>query len=106
MPGPARPIFVYPRSARRDFSPLGHLDGRTLPARVLKKTRDALIEHCGGHPSVTQLQIIERCCWLSLKLAMLDGKIATGKDTDFDSNQYLAWSNSLRRAMRDLGFEP
>ena len=34
-PEPARPIFVYPRSARKDFSPLGHLDGRTLACRLI-----------------------------------------------------------------------
>jgi len=37
MPGKAKPIFIYPKSGRRDFSPLGHLDGRTLAARILKK---------------------------------------------------------------------
>src|SRR6266536_2596069 len=80
MPGLARSIFLYPRSARKDFAPLGHLDGRTKAARILKSTRDALIDHCGGSPSVTQLQIIERCCWLTLKLSMLDGKLAAGTD--------------------------
>jgi transposase len=29
MPGPARPVFLYPRSGRKKFSLLGHLDGRT-----------------------------------------------------------------------------
>jgi hypothetical protein len=41
-----------------------------------------------------------------LKLAMLDGKIAAGKDTDFDSGQYLAWQGHLTRNLARLGFEP
>jgi hypothetical protein len=105
MPGPARPIFVYPRSARKDISPLGHLDGRTRGARILKRTRDALIDHCGGFPSVTQLEIIERCCWLTLKLAILDGKIGAGKDTSFDNAQYLAWQAHLTRNLVKLGMQ-
>jgi hypothetical protein len=43
---------------------------------------------------------------LKLRLATLDGEIASGKASGFDNDQYLAWSNSLRRTMRDLGFEP
>ena len=89
MPGPAQPVFVYPRSGRKVFSPLGHLDGRTRAARILKSTRDALIRHCGVSPSATQLAIIERCAWLQLKLAMLDAEIAAGKDSGFDGDQYL-----------------
>jgi len=106
MRGKARPIFVYPTSGRKDFTPLGHLDGRTKAARILKNTRDTLIGHCGGSPSITQLQIIERCAWLTLKLAMLDGKIAAGKDTSFDNDQYLAWQGHLTRNLVKLGLQP
>jgi hypothetical protein len=43
---------------------------------------------------------------LTLKLAMLDGKIAAGKDTGFDTDQYLAWQGHLARNLTRLGFEP
>src|SRR5215470_6615332 len=106
MPGAAQPPLLYPRSGRKDFTPLGRLDGRTKAARILKSTRDALIRHCGGSPSVTQLQIIDRCCWLTLKLSMLDGKIAAGCDSGFDNDQYLAWQGHLTRNLVKLGIDP
>jgi hypothetical protein len=37
---------------------------------------------------------------------MLDGKIAAGKDTGFDTDQYLAWQGHLARNLTRLGFEP
>src|SRR5215470_8213391 len=106
MPGAAQPAFLYPRSGRKDFTPLGHLDGRTKAARILKSTRDALIRHCGGSPSVVQLGIIDRCCWLTLKLAMLDAEIASGRSSGFDNDQYLAWQGHLTRTLTKLGIEP
>jgi len=78
----------------------------TKAARILKNTRDALIRHCGGSPSITQLQIIERCCWLTLKLSMLDGKIVAGKESAFDNDQYLAWQGHLTRNLLKLGLQP
>jgi hypothetical protein len=76
MPGKVKPIFIYPS------------------------------DHCGGSPSATQLQIIERCCWLTLKLSMLDAKIAAGKDSGFDNDQYLAWQGHLTRNLVKLGIQP
>ena len=106
MPGKARSLYPYPKSGRKNFSPLGYLDGRTKACRIMKTFRDQLINYCGGAPSATQLQVIDQACWLKLRLATLDGEIASGKASGFDNHQYLAWSNSLRRTMRDLGFEP
>jgi hypothetical protein len=106
MPGAVQPAFLYPRSSHKDFRPLGHLDGRTKAARILKSTRDALIRHCGGSPSAVQLGVIDRCCWLTLELSMLDGKIAAGSDSGFDNDQYLAWQGHLTRNLVKLGVEP
>jgi hypothetical protein len=36
---------------------------------------------------------------------MLDGKIAAGKDCDFDSDQYLAWQGHLTRNLVKLGID-
>ena len=102
----AKAAFLYPKSGRKDFTPLGRLDGRTLACRLMKNTRDALIRHCGRSPSVVQLGIIDRCCWLTLKLAMLDAEIASGKSSAFDNDQYLAWQGHLTRNLMKLGIQP
>jgi hypothetical protein len=84
---------------------LATVDGRTKAARFLRETRRQLTAHVGGTPSATQSVLIERAAMLRLHLAQLDEKAlaAGGSLTDHDSRQYLAWSNSLDRAMRTLG---
>ena len=85
---------------------LKKLDGRTKISKLAVETRLALIDHLGGAPSATQLATIERIVWLTVKCALLDQRILAGTDTEYDSKTYLAWSNSLRRALRDLGTAP
>src|SRR5262250_3403950 len=73
---------------------LVRIDGRTKEAQILRQVKDELIAYVGGHPDAVQRALIERCAWLSLRLAMLDKKIAAGKEfTQIDSNTYLAWNN-------------
>src|SRR5258708_4162290 len=83
---------------------LARVDGRTREAKLLRRVRAELTEHVGGSPTAVQRMLIERCAWLSIRLAMLDKKIESGKDfTQVDSNTYLAWNNSLVRTMARLG---
>jgi hypothetical protein len=50
--------------------------------------------------------LIERAAWLTLHVAQLDAKAtATGGMTDHAARQYLAWSNSLTRTLRELGLK-
>lgn len=85
---------------------LAKLDGRTREARLMRQVRAELTAHVGGNPSATQRQLIERCAWLSLHVAQLDARTAEGRAlTDHDSRQYLAWSNTLTRTLRQLGLE-
>jgi hypothetical protein len=69
------------------------------------ETRAALIAHVGGAPSATQRARIERAVWLTVKCSLIDAKIAACTDDDPDSKSYLAWSNALRRAPRELGLQ-
>ncbi len=85
---------------------LGFLDGRTFEARLHRKFRAELIEHIGGSPNVVQVAIIERACWLQLRCAMLDAKLAEGSFTEHDSRTYLAWSGALGRTLARLGLQP
>jgi hypothetical protein len=92
--------------AYSDRHSLAKIDGRTKIAKLIRSTHAALVAHVGGHPSATQRALIERVVWLTVKCALIDAKIASGTDTEFDGKSYLAWSNALRRALRDLGMEP
>ena len=83
------------------------LDGRTREARALQATIVELSEHVGGNPSATQARQIARAARLELHMAMMDARSDQngGVMTDHDSRQYLAWNNSFRLILRDLGLE-
>ena len=101
MQGKARDIGLYSKP-----HVLAKLDRRTREARHLESVRAELTAHLGGNPSATQRQLIERAAWLSLRVAMLDAAMAeTGTMTEHDSRTYLAWSNSLARALAHLGLK-
>jgi hypothetical protein len=69
--------------------------------------RERLTEELGGAGRLTARQrvLVERAAYLQLRCAVLDKRIADGTFTDYDSKTYLAFSNSLRRAMEALGLE-
>jgi hypothetical protein len=91
---------VGPHSTPTNFV---KLDGRTREAALVRHVRDDLTRYCGGAEDSVQRAIIERCVWLSLRLALLDRKLASGRDfTEIDSNVYLAWSNTLARTISRL----
>jgi hypothetical protein len=73
----------------------------------MRQVREDLTDHVGGKPNAAQKMMIERATILSLRVAMLDQKIVDGAIlTTMDNNQYLAWSNSLTRTLRELGLQP
>ena len=86
---------------------LAMLDGRTREARALQATIVELSEHVGGNPSATQARQIARAARLELHMAMMDARSDQngGVMSDRDSRQYLAWNNSFRLILRDLGLE-
>ncbi len=86
---------------------LAVLDGRSREARMVKATVADLTEHIGGSPTAPQARLIHRVARLELYLTMMDVRADEngGMLTDHDSRSYLAWCNSIRLAMRDLGLE-
>ena len=73
----------------------------------MQRVRDELLAHLGHNPSTVERVMIERCCFLQLRLSMLDKKLLSGRDfTQIDSNVYLAWNNSLIRTLVKLGINP
>jgi hypothetical protein len=98
-------VDLGPYSRAHRFT-LANLNPRKPEALIVKKLNQELTEFIGT-PNVVQRTIIERCCWLQLRLAMMDVKLARGHQlTEIDSNCYLSWSNALIRTMARLGFEP
>ena len=96
---------VKPAAKRQYLARVAAFPHRTTPAgRYLRQVRAELLEHLGGQPSATQRRLVERICWLSLRCAQLDTKIASGVGlSEHDSRTYLAWSNSLTRGLREVG---
>jgi hypothetical protein len=87
----------------------GSVSGRSRNGRFLAAAREQLTEHVGGGPlSAAQYILIERIAWLMLHVALFDEKTAAGHApmTDHDRRSYLAFSNALIRATRELGLEP
>jgi len=85
---------------------LATLDPRTSEGLFVKRLREDLTEHLGHEPSAVERIYIDRACWLSLRIALLDKKIAAHQDFTLpDTNFYLAWNNSLVRLLARLGLE-
>ena len=86
---------------------LAKIDGRRREARLLQNIRQELTQHVGGAPSATQRALIERAAWLTLHVALMDAKLMEEGEgatlSERDGRQYLAWSNSLTRTLRELG---
>ncbi|AQU89401.1 hypothetical protein B0W47_17795 (plasmid) [Komagataeibacter nataicola] len=82
---------------------LRKLDGRSKEARLLRKVRAELTAHIGGRPTITQKALIERAAWMTLHLGMMDRKMLGDVPSERDARQYLAWSNTLTRAIAQLG---
>jgi hypothetical protein len=86
---------------------LSNLDRRTRESRLLEAAQASLTRHVGGSPSATQRVLIERCARLQLFIEAMDAKaFETGSMSERDSRSYLAWCNSLRLALSQLGMKP
>jgi hypothetical protein len=83
---------------------LAKIDGRTKESRLLAAARAELTRHVGGAPTSIQRTLIERAARLMLYIEVMDREtLETGTMSERASRQYLAWSNSLRLTLRDLG---
>jgi hypothetical protein len=83
----------------------GSVSGRSRNGRFLAAVREELTEHLGGGPlTAGQRILVERIAWLRLHVALFDEKVANRDEpmSDRDRRSYLAFSNSLVRATREL----
>jgi hypothetical protein len=85
----------------------GVIDGRSKQGRFLRAYERMLAEHLGGNPSAVEKALVARAARLALHVELMDEKsLADGAGmSERDSRQYLAWSNSLARCLRDLGLK-
>ena len=84
---------------------LAKISGRTREGRIVRGVRADLIAHVGGRPSATQRVLIERAAMLTLRIACMDAKQTNGVLSEKDGREYLAWTNTLTRLMRQLGMK-
>ncbi len=71
----------------------------------MRGVRAELTAHLGGRPSATQRVLIDRAAMLTLQIAMMDARQASCGLSPRDSREYLAWTNTLTRLMRQLGMK-
>jgi hypothetical protein len=95
-----------PEIASNSIASRGRLHGNSAERRAAAKLRADLIAHCAGRPSATQRAMIEQAAELKLRLAVMDQDfIRTGRRSAHASRDYLAWSNSMVRLLRQLGLK-
>ena len=85
---------------------LAKLDRRTKEARLLEAARASLTRHVGGAPNDIQRVLIERASRLMVYIETMDAQaLEDGTMSERNSRQYLAWTNSLRLTLRELGLK-
>jgi hypothetical protein len=101
LPQAQRKVGPHSRLLRR-----GSIDGRSREGRFLAACRAELEAHVGGTPSRTEAVLIDRISWLRLHVTLLDERAAAvGHMSPHDQRAYLAYSNAIVRAMRQLGLK-
>jgi hypothetical protein len=82
------------------------MDGRSKEARLVRHLTAELVAHCGGNPSVTQREIIERIGQIKLRIAVMDRAFTeAGTMTPHDAAHYYAAANTLTRLLARLGLQ-
>jgi len=100
---PDIPDYAKNRSPSRPDK-LQNIDGRLAEAQLMARVRRELTQHLGGKPTAPQRILIDRVAALSLRLHLMDRDSARSDGmSERNSRQYLAWSNSLTRALNQIG---
>jgi hypothetical protein len=85
---------------------LAKLDRRTKEARLLEAARASFTRHVSGAPNDIQRVLIERASRLMVYIETMDAQaLEDGTMSERNSRQYLAWTNSLRLTLRELGLK-
>jgi hypothetical protein len=94
------------RIRRRDQTTLARLDRRTKASRLTRRIRAELLAQIGPAATPAQIMLVERIVTLRLHVERFDAKAAENDGlNEHDRKAYLAYSNSLTRALRTLGLQ-
>jgi hypothetical protein len=100
-PSPRRSRAIDPQTRPLRWSGKAH----SREARVYREFRRELVKHVGGRPNAAQRVLIDRLAWLQTHLAGMDERaLREGGLSEHAQRQYLAWSASVVRSLRTLGF--
>ena len=84
-----------------------NLDGRYKPALRWDATAVELNAHVGGAPSATELRVIAAIADLEYHMGQVDERaVERGELNQHATREYLAWQNSRRRLLQQLGMAP
>jgi hypothetical protein len=82
------------------------IHGNSGPMRAVKRLRADLLAHMGNKPSSVQLAMVDQAAEIKLRLAVMDETFRrTGRRSAHATGDYLAWSNSFTRLLRQLGLK-
>lgn len=83
------------------------LDGRSRFGKAVTQLRKSLISDLGGDPSTQESLIVDRVVFKVLRLCSFESHIlkTQGMESERQSREYLAMSNSLRLDLMAIGLE-
>src|SRR4051794_12303326 len=79
------------------------VDGRSRSGRLLRDTRDSLLEQLNRTPSPAEKLLIDRLAWLHLCTQLLDAKILSGTVEFGEAIQYSSQINTFSIGLSSLG---
>jgi hypothetical protein len=84
---------------------LDHLDHRTAEGKFIRALEQELSRHLGGNLSITQKLLVTRLAKVSLRIELLDAKIANSDGSEFDIKVLGGLSSQFRLMIAQLGME-
>jgi len=83
------------------------IDGRSKFGKAIRQLRNSLIDDLGGDVSTQESLICDRVVFKVLRLCSFEAFIlkSQGMETEKQSREYLAMSNSLRLDLQALGLQ-
>jgi hypothetical protein len=85
-------------------NPVASLDGRTLAARRLKRSRQELLDHLGHEPSPLENSLIDRIGVLTSRVIELEARVLRGVDSPQDTRNLLILVANLHQLLTSLGW--
>lgn len=82
---------------------LYRVDGRSREGRLLRDTRDALLEQLNRKPTPAEKLLIDRLAWLHLCTQLIDARILAGNIDYGEAIQYSSQINAFSHGLSNLG---